>query len=79
MTFDDDTLILMFDGGRKIAYVKKCGLQWPPPELIEIQGFKMRQTRRSEITDEQRAGMTHVCRCAEYYPVREKDVGGSDG
>lgn len=68
MTFDDDHLVLEFDGGTKRVLLKKIGIDWPPPERINVMGFDMVQTRRSQLTDEQRAEMTHVCRGAEYYP-----------
>lgn len=70
MTFDDDVAYLMFDGGRRIYTLKSLGLDWPPPELISVQGFDMKLARRSQIPDELRAKMTHVCRAAEYFPVR---------
>lgn len=66
MTFDDDTIILVFTGGKRYHSVKKLNLSWPPPEHVEYYGFRMRRSRMSEITDEQRRGMTHVARCAEY-------------
>lgn len=75
MTFDDDMMVLRFDGGTKFIPIKFAGMDWPPPEEFEIGGFKMKMSRRSQLTDDQRAGMTNVCRCAEYYPVREKEVG----
>lgn len=68
MTFDDDMAWLMFDGGKKIVPLKSLGLDWPPPEVIEVAGFKMKRARLSTITDEQRQAMTHVCRGAEYFP-----------
>lgn len=72
MTFEDDMAYLQFDGGLKIVALKKLGLEWPPPENIVVAGFPMTQTRRSQLTDEQREGMTHVCRCAEYRPLESK-------
>lgn len=66
MTFDDDFLQVQFDGGLRRAFLKKNGLEWPPPETIDLFGFRLERVRFSEITDEQRAGMTHVCRGAEY-------------
>ena len=70
MTYDDDHVVLEFEGGTKRYALKMLGLEWPPPEKIEIFGFKMIQTRRSTITDEDRVGMKHVCRGAEYFPER---------
>lgn len=68
MTFDDDMAFLQFDGGLKRVPLKSLGLSWPPPENINIGGFQMTRSRMSDLTDEQRAEMTHVCRCAEYLP-----------
>jgi hypothetical protein len=69
VTFDDDMAFLMFAGGRKIVSLKKLGLTWPPPAEFYFLGFKLKLTRHSELTDEQRESMTHVCRCAEYFPT----------
>ena len=66
MTFDDDFVRLNFQGGTKIIRCKLLGLTWPPPEEIDIEGFKLKRIRLSSITDEQRKTMTHVCRGAEY-------------
>lgn len=71
MTFDDDMAFLMFDCGRMNVSLLKLGLSWPPPEKITVWGFPMKRTRMSTITDEQRAGMTHVCRAAEFVPDAE--------
>lgn len=68
MTFDDDLAILVFDHRTLRPSLKSLGLSWPPPERIEVSGFSMTLNRMSQLTDEQRAGMTHVCRCAEYFP-----------
>lgn len=69
MTYDDDHVVLEFDGGTKRYALKQFGLEWPPPEEFTFLGIPMRRTRLSALTDEQRAGMTYVCRGAEYYPV----------
>ena len=66
MTFDDDYMQLVFDGGVKRMSCKAAGIDWPPPDRIEIEGFAMVLRRRSQITDEQRSELTHVCRGAEY-------------
>lgn len=70
MTFDDDYLQLVFDGGIRRVTCRQAGVEWPPPQRLDIGGFTMVQSRRSEITDEQRQGLTHVCRGAEYFPER---------
>lgn len=73
MTFDDDFIRLRLPNGRGTLHktCKALGIDWPPPEFIALAGGPIstpvyRQVRRSEITDEQRQGMTHVCRGAEY-------------
>ena len=71
MTFDDDMLRLNFDGGSKMISLAKLGLEWPPPETIDVLGFTMHRISYSAITDEQREGMTHVFRGAEYEPLKE--------
>ena len=68
MTFDDDMMVLEFDGGTKRIYCAKNGFSWPPPETIDVCGFTLRRTRMSQLTDEDRATLTHVCRAAEYKP-----------
>ena len=68
MTYDDDYISLCFDGGTKRYPLKMLGLEWPPPEHIKVLGFTMVQTRRSQITDEERLEMAHICRGAEYFP-----------
>lgn len=68
MTFDDDMLQLEFDHGVKRVLCKPNGIDWPPAEVIEIFGFRMRRESMSIISDEDRADMTHVCRGAVYRP-----------
>lgn len=80
ITFDDDFVRLNMSVGSHSIPLVKLGLAWPPPERLyfEAEGIirevtdgdeawaVMKQTRRSQITDEMRAEMTHVCRGAEY-------------
>jgi hypothetical protein len=66
MTFDDDLLQFEFDGGTKRTTCKAIGIDWPPPEIINFAGFDMQRHSMSNISDKQRAGMTHVCRAAVY-------------
>lgn len=68
MTFEDDFVQLNFDGGTKRPTCKSLGVEWPPPPEIVVAGFVFKLIRHSEITDEQREGMTRVCRGAEYKP-----------
>jgi hypothetical protein len=66
MTFDDDFLQLEFEHGMKRVTCKSAGLDWPPPETLSVFGFHMRRDTFSQISDEQRSGMDHVCRGARY-------------
>ena len=66
MTFDDDFVLIQMQGGPRRWRCEPLGLEWPPPELIDIEGFQFKRVRYSKITDEQRADMTSVCRGAEY-------------
>lgn len=66
MTFDDDFLRLEFTEATRDVRVKSLGLEWPPPKLLEVLGIKLRRVSMSQITDVQRAGMTHIVRGAHY-------------
>lgn len=68
MTFDDDFCQINFDGGTKRIRCNTLGLDWPPPEILDIEGFEFTRVGMSGITDEQRQKMDHVCRGAEYSP-----------
>lgn len=77
MTFDDDYIQLRTPNGPLRVTCKQVGCDWPPPELIGIAGGPFstpvyRRIRYSQISDEQRAGMTRVCRGAEY--VHESEL-----
>lgn len=74
MTYDDD--FIRIEGSNFRA--KDLGLEWPPPERMTFMDGQFREAvegdkpvwimhRRSQITDEQRKTMTHVCRGAEYF------------
>jgi len=69
MTFEDDFCQVNFDSGMKRITCNSLGIDWPPPEILDIQGFEFERKTVSKITDEQREGMTDVCRGAEYSPV----------
>lgn len=85
MTFEDDFARLNWSIGVFDVPLVKLELEWPPPDLIfvgdEIRaatpdddpGLVMRRVSMSAITDEQRSGMTHVCRGAEYRYRNEDD------
>lgn len=70
MTFDDDYIRLLLATGPLDVTCKALGIDWPPPEFIEVKGPlstpTFRRVRYSQISDEDRAEMTHVCRGAEY-------------
>lgn len=70
MTFDDDHMVfMMLTGKPKRVFLKAVNLTWPPPLLVTFMEFPFRRISMSEITDEQRQAMTHVCRGAEYHGV----------
>ena len=73
MTFDDDFLVLHTESGVRRPTCRSIGIEWPPPETLDFLGFKWKQIRRSQITDEERSGMTHVMRGAEYMPAKFDD------
>jgi len=73
MTFDDDYIRLVFDHGVKNVSCKAVGIEWPPPLTLDVGGFIMVRSRYSSLTDEQREGMTHICRGAEYLLAKEQD------
>lgn len=66
MTFDDDFIEIVFDGGSRRVFCKKNGIDWPPPKELNMYGCKFYCVRMSGITDERRQKMSHVCRGAEY-------------
>lgn len=66
MNFDDDFVRLHTAVGTKNILLSSLGLDWPPPERISVNGTPFERIRMSDITDKQRADLTHVCRGAEY-------------
>ena len=66
MTFDDDFVQIDTLAGTRRYALKLLGLDWPPPERIEIMGFGFQRTSMSEISDDARSTMTHVMRGAAY-------------
>lgn len=81
MTFDDDFVRLNLELQTALIAVKDLGLEWPPPERIYLgrhglvreatdqdePEFVLVRASYSQITDEQRQGMEHVARGAEYF------------
>ncbi len=67
MTFDDD-YVQIGDPPLARYFCKANGIEWPPPKKIETAHGVYVQVSLSQITDEQRAGMTHVARGALYEP-----------
>jgi hypothetical protein len=70
MTYDDDFLQLEFAGGTRRVACRTLGVDWPPPERITVMGFEMVRDSFSQITDEQRAGLTMLMRGARYIPAK---------
>lgn len=67
MTFEDDFIQLEFGEGvmRRAACVKN-NIEWPPPQTLNIYGIMFERVSMSQITDEERSNMSHVCRGALY-------------
>lgn len=76
MTFDDDFVQI---GGVR-ASLKSLGLDWPPPAFMRINNHGERpdlfvkRLRLSEISDDDRMQMTHVCRGAQYEVCSPADL-----
>lgn len=76
MTFDDDFVKI----GMVRTPLKNLGLEWPPPPFMridnhgELPNLFIKRVNYSQITDEQRARMTHVARGAEYRPCSPADL-----
>ena len=76
MTYEDDMIRVRLRDGRRVDFMcKPNGIEWPPPEHLYLRipiigGGEDRahavRLSYSAITDEQRSGMTHVFRGAEY-------------
>lgn len=70
MLFDDDFIRLLLEHGQIDQPAKRLGItDWPPPEELEVAGFKFRRVRYSQLTDDQRKDMSQVIRGAEYKVV----------
>lgn len=76
MTFEDDFVQI---GGVSVT-LESLGLEWPPPAFMridnhgELPDLYVKLVHLSEITDEQRAEMTHVCRGALYKPCYPDEI-----
>lgn len=79
MTFDDDFIQLEFRGGTKRILCSAAGIQWPPPPELDVDGFRMRLESMSRITDEQRSGLTRLCRGAVYVVHENQPVESFQG
>lgn len=66
MTFDDDFVQVPFLTGIRNITLRSLGIEWPPPERLEIMGFGFQRISMSEISDQARTSMTNVSRGAAY-------------
>lgn len=70
MTFDDDFVRVPMMVGEVNIACKSIKTEWPPKEHLTLGsdkgGICYRRVSFSQITDEERAGMTHVARGAQY-------------
>jgi len=74
-TRDDDFVRLEMQGKDMNIPCKKLGLDWPPPEEIDVYSFTFVKVRQSQFTDEQMETMTHVMRGA-LYRIKEENGDG---
>ena len=72
-TLDDDFIRIEMQGGTKNLRCKALGIDWPPPEEINVCGFIFVKVGQSKLTDKMMETMTHVCRGALYQPKKEED------
>jgi len=52
-TFATDVLQINFAGGIKLLLCKAVNVDWPPPERLDIMGFKFKRVAYSAISDEE--------------------------
>ena len=74
MTLDRDFCMFLFEGGSRPFLCNQLGVEWPPPEELELFGFKFKQIRRSQLTDEQAKDCDFIARGAEYKCVQESKL-----
>lgn len=65
--------ICRFEGPDKgIVTCTKLGVEWPPPEKINLNGTEYERVGMSQLTDEQAAASDNIARGAQYTPVLDK-------
>jgi hypothetical protein len=69
MTFDDDFVQLEFAGGNRRISCKSLGVEWPPPEKLDVLGFPFKRDSYSLIPDALRESCGAVVRGARYVPA----------
>lgn len=70
MILEGDVIIVHFQTTTKRMLCKSIGVQdWPPPEYLDIGGFKFKRTRYSKLSDEEVIALPHIVRGAEYEAV----------
>lgn len=72
-TFNTDFCRIQFTGGTRDLTCKQLGIDWPPPEYLEIHGFKFRLFNYSKLTDADLEQITLIARGAVYVPVSRYD------
>ncbi len=78
-TFNDDMIRVEMEGGTKMFRCKDLGIDWPPPEEIDIYGFTFVKVGQSQLTDKMMETITKVIRGAQYEPKKEEDIEEMDG
>lgn len=73
--FEDDFIQVEDEKGRILGrfVCSENGLNWPPPQAVQWGKVLYKRTNFSQITDEQRQTMTHVCRGAVYVAAPEDE------
>lgn len=70
-TMENDFCLFLFEGGKRPFTCNSLGIEWPPPEELELFGFQFKQLRRSQLTDAQAKDCTFIARGAEYEVSKE--------
>jgi hypothetical protein len=78
-TFDDDMVRIEMQGGTKMFRCKDLGIDWPPPEELDIHGFVFVKVGQSQLTDKMMETITNVIRGAQYQPKKEEAFEEMDG
>jgi hypothetical protein len=81
MTFPDDfiQIDLPTQGKSGQRTCQSMQFNWPPPEEFVLDGIVLVQVSKSDISDRERAGLTHVARGARYHVSQEDTMAWGEG